>query len=615
MRRRGSKAVVLVFVALLVAMVFALSGCKYSDVLTQHTEDPELGAVDETAEPVYQANPDAELVMDMAEMSIDESDDENTQVEALPHYDPAAPDNGPTKQRIKSPDTPHDEEASEGEESQEPADRSGDAEDEDTSDQGGDDTSSGSDDDDEGEDEGTGEELSDDEAEDPGDQSDESSGGGETVIVNPDGTDEETAKGSVAAVGEYATIAQMLGGAGALAACDQAWLDARSADGAFTGELDRVQVGFSGDGTEDGSCNVDALISTIKPSVLLWDSTANEPALTESEITQLQEAGITVQAVPHIGEQITEDYAVKAAVTEVASVLEGASGLGLNPSDVLTQYVEFHDNVLKSCYDSNGGYSYKIADSQFVSLYQNTPLTGLDTATTTRVVTVYVDDLRDFGSRAVVSQTYSTSTGVVRLPHDGQTLDISEGVGLSATSSTSAYMLLDYYLQLAGVTNNAYDGEKPDSQGRRYILMPGSTASFGTSGNFASRFTGTAFMYNAGDGTVAANWHVLGDSDFNTVLVANDDIAGAFVNSAAKDDGLYNMGNPYQVIVVPSGIAGPWTEGHIDSFLISPWAFRIQDADNLDAAEGFVSDFYKTYLRCSNWQDAVAHWDTAYTAG
>ena len=175
-------------------------------------------------------------------------------------------------------------------------------------------------------------------------------------------------------------------------------------------------------------------------------------------------------------------------------------------------------------------------------------------------------------------------------------------------------MLLDYYLQLAGVMNNAYDAAQPEAQGRRYILMPGSTADFGTTTNYATRLSGSAFFYNSGDSSVAANWHKLGDEGFNTVLVANQEIADSFVSSASKSNGLYRMESGYNVVVVPSGIAGAWSSGHIDSFLLAPWAFRIQSEDNLDAAASYVSDFYSTFLRCDDWQSAVVDWDNAQEA-
>lgn len=622
-RRFASVAAVVLLVA---AVLLLLSGCKYSNVLTLHVEDPDLGVLDELAEPIYQPNPDAEPMPDLADLSISDSDDVNTQVQMLPHYDPAAPDNGPTKQRVKSPETPHDEEASEGEdESQEP-DRTGSNEADDAEgggeepseeNEGGeaDSPESSEDDNESGENEGTGEELTSDEVDD-GTQSEEAGIGDTTVVIDPEGTTEDAAKGTVAAVGEYATIAQMLGGAGALTACDQSWLDARSVDGAFAGELDRVQVAFAGDGTEMGCCDVNALVNSIQPSVVLWDSAANVPALSDDDRAQLEAAGITVQPMPHLGEYTTEDYDITQTVQAVAAVLIGASGLSYDPQYVLSEYLAFHDDVLNACYSANDGYSYKVTDGQYAFVYQDTPLPGLNDSTTTRIATVYVESIMHPSvSSATVSQNATTVDGTIRLAHDGQTLDVSDGVALSATTSTSGYMLMDFYLQLAGVMNNSYDTAKPESQGRPYIIMPGSTNAFGTSSTFASRSTASALFYNAGDGTVTANWHVLGNADFPAVLVKSAEEADAFVNSASKDNGLYRMESPYQVVIVPSGLCGAWSEGHVDSFLLAPWAFRIADAANLEAASSYASSFYSKFFRCDGWDSAIADWNTAYTAG
>ena len=173
---------------------------------------------------------------------------------------------------------------------------------------------------------------------------------------------------------------------------------------------------------------------------------------------------------------------------------------------------------------------------------------------------------------------------------------------------------MDYYLQLAGIMNNSYDGDKPDSQGRPFIIMPGSTTAFGTSDRFGSRISSSALFYNAGDATVTANWHVLGNDDFPAILAADTEIAGAIAASAAKSDGLYHMEKPYQITVVPSGIAGIWSEGHVDSFLLSLWAFRVKDTANLEYAAKEVASFYKTFFRCDDWEEVVADWDSAYTA-
>lgn len=611
-------ALLAALVVLAIAVAFALAGCKYSAGLTQHTEDPDLGTLDENAEPDYQSNPESDIVVDLALLTVADSEDVDTQVAKLPHYDPDALDNGPTPQQVTST-TPHDQEASEGEEAEE-GDRSGQGTRQSKSNDG---TDQSPGDEEDGNNEGPGDGLDDDEATDP-DPSGTASNGGETPTVDPeDGTTKKTAKGTVVAAGEYATMAQMIGGKGAVVGADEAWIKDCRAKGLFTSdgdELEKVEVAFSGDGTAAGSCNVDYIVDTIKPAAVLWDSKANFPYLSDSDQATLEANKIEIQQVTHIGEQTTEDYEVKAAMTEVGAVLEGASGIGHeNPTDWLNSYINYHDEVLKwCCNDVNKGYSYKVTEGTYSRLYQNIPLAGLDTSTTSRAITVYVDSMKNIASTAVLSQTASPSTGTITLVNNGKTVDCSNGVAMSAAASDSKYMLIDYYLQLAGVMNNAYDTDKPDSKGRSYIIMPGSTASFGSSNNYATRSSGTAMFYNAGDGTVYNNWHWIGDShgDFEVVLAANSDVKDALVASAKKSNGLYHMGYAYTVAVVPTGVAGSWTEGHADSFLFAPWAFRIQGEENLDAVSKYAEDYYTTFLRCSSWNGTVVtDWNNSATAG
>ena len=146
--------------------------------------------------------------------------------------------------------------------------------------------------------------------------------------------------------------------------------------------------------------------------------------------------------------------------------------------------------------------------------------------------------------------------------------------------------------------------------------MPGTSADGSTVNAYASRVndTGTAFAFWTVDSEDDANWKTMGDADFNTVLVADADVQGAIVASAAKPNGLYRMDDAYNVIVVPSGIAGSWAAGHLDSFLLAPWAFRVQSEANLDAAGDYAKSFYETFLRCEDWSGAVSDWNASEVA-
>ena len=586
-------------VACIVAcMALSLTGCKYTDVLTQHVEDPEAEA-DPYAEPVYEFVEGAPPNADMVSYTLSDSDNVDDQVAALPTYDPDAPDNGPTVRRKHDEQTPDEYQATEGE--QESGQTS---------------TSNGSGKSD-GSNQGTGADLDSDEVDNEGDNSSDANMGGDTEFVDDQGRDADTKKGTIAAVGQYATITQMLGGAGGLVAADQAWFDSLPA-GVFPGELDTVQVGWAGDGTYEGSAYTDRLINDIKPTTILWDGV--EPALTADDRARLEEAGITIQRVPRLGQPTTEDADVMQAVVEVSSILSGVSTVSYDPIAMRDAWLGYHEQVLEACYNANGGYSYKASDGT-PHLYQKSPLPGFDEATNNRVTVVYIDGWWSPGvSGITVNQHASTYTGTISLPADGSVLDASDGVATSAYTSSNAYMLIDYYLQFSGIVNNAYDLSSPYANGKRYVIMAGSTYDLPTGGAFASRSgVDSALWYNSGDSSVAANWKELGDpgSNFPAVFVngeAEADIAASILASASKPNGLYHMRNPYGVYVVPSGVAGNWAYGTTESFLVAPWALRVRDESTLEQTSELVANYYRYFYRCEDWSSAVRNWDGAYTA-
>lgn len=581
------------------AMVFSLSGCKYTDVLTEHIQDQDNGTLDESQDPIYQEVPGAPTDPDLADAVIDSGQDVDTQVEKMPHYDPSAPDNGPTKARQNSDDTPHDEQASEGTE------------------EGGSSSSDSGSGAEEGTSTGTGEETTSEQGDTLGDQSSQGGAGGSQAIVDTDGTTTDTASGTIAAVGEYATIVQMLGGAGALAAADQSWLDSVTAAGAFEGELSNVKVGWSGNGGSSGSCDVDAIIS-MHPRYVLSDGV--EPALTSADTAALSAAGIEVLTVPRLDEATTEDDNVVEAVEEVASILNGVAGLQYDPSAMYESYVSFRNSVLKSASDANGGYSYKYQDGTNYHLYQDSTeyLTFSPSATNARVSVAFVDNLLSGYSSGTANQHYTATNGgatqQVSLGNDGKTVDMSDGVAVSATGSS--YAVLDYYLQFAGIVNNAYDTDYPSS--KQYLVLAGSIAGLSDSSTFASRTLDarSALWYAPnGDETNLANMAKLSDAAFPAVLARTEGIADAIAASGNKSNGLYHMDGSYHVYVVPSGLSGSWAYGNVESFLSSLWSLRVRDASNLSTAATTTKNFYATFYRCNDWSDAVSDFYYDETAG
>lgn len=102
------------------------------------------------------------------------------------------------------------------------------------------------------------------------------------------------------------------------------------------------------------------------------------------------------------------------------------------------------------------------------------------------------------------------------------------------------------------------------------------------------------------------------------MLTKNETYMNAIVTSSKNSRGIYNVGQEYDVSVVPQGLAGSWAEGTIESFLLSSW---VQDKyyDTSNCAS-YVQQFYKYFYRYSGSQrnltrKVIKDYNTHKTAG
>ena len=591
-------------VALSACLVLAVSGCKYTDVLTEHIEDPESENINENVDPLYEEVPGAPQNPDLVNAVVADADDLDTQTEALPHYDANAGNNGLTPAQQHSESTPHEEEATEGEE-----ESSSDSSTQGTGNSDGSNTGDS--------------ELSSETSEDAlGDTSGEGGIGEEEVVVDSQGTTEPSETGNIAACGQYATITQMLGGAGALVAADDSWISYCTSKGVFPNELSGVQTAWStaSDGTV--TCNVDVLINNAKPSVVLYDGTN----LTDSDQAQLTAAGITVTPVPSLGEVDTTDASICQAVSQVGSILSGAQGIAETATDRANKYLEYRASVLQSTMTSAGGYAYKYIDGSSYGLYQDDTsyltkyFTPQAASGTTPVSVAFVYAMQSIGSSKVVNQSANAGNVKIYLGHNEGTLDTSDGMAISAFSSSNSFILLDYYLQFAGIVDNAYDTDKP-SEKKPYPILAGSIDDGTGTGNvYGHRSTSadSALWYPVSDSSVASNWVSLGSSNglFPALLTKDEATAQAIRTSRDKENGLYNMKDSsgqtlaYCVYSLPSGVSGSWAEGNVESFLAAPWALRVRtDGEQVLKSDGIAykstKEFYEYFYRCDNFESVV----------
>jgi len=606
---------VLLLAVLMVLVVICLGGCKESDVLTEHIEDANA-VVDETQEPVYRDNPEAPENPELESLARSQNDNLAFQDETLPDYDKNPNTDETTDQREKQDDSAHDQNATEGDEvgdsdkSAENGAQTGDKGKSDstkTGDTGGDSTKTDSvstvtpDETSSGDSGDSGTNGSDAGAGDQGGGS-STGGGGGTGVVYDDGTYTELPEntGTVAAVGQYATIVQMLAGKGALCAADSEWLAQVKASPAFPDEgIDTIATGWSGNGTESGSADVAALIAADPDVVLVGSGSAT---LSAADTASLQAAGINVVVMPSLGNEDDPDSNITTAVSVVGALLSSAS-TQYDTAAAAQRYISMHDDALNNCVSANGGYAHKVINGNDMDyIYQGA---GDGEATTQlsnrRITTAFVDAWTTEGaSSAVADRSYSDQTLNYR---NGQVVDTSDGVGLSAKVGASGnFMLIDYYLQCAGVVNNAYDRSKPRSL--PYMVIAGDCTNIGLGSLVQTRDAPSALWYRQ-LGEASVHWYTVGDADFPAIIARTGEIRDHIAASAAKSDGLYNIGQQYAVYVMPSGLAGSWADGTVESYLLAPWALWRFGGATESAASSYVNSFYSTFYRCGAGEGGI----------
>ena len=565
-----------------------LPGCRYSDTLLEVIIDTAYGVEDPHAEPVYEEAENAPVNPDLASVRLAENDNLADQSAFLPVYKEDAPANGYAVRRVHEEQVVDDIDASEGDEQSEseeaPAALAVSGEEE----------GQGAGVQDQQDEEQTSEEGSDNET-------DATAGRGGTAQVYGDGTYEELPDaGAVAAKGPYALIVQMLAGKGGLAAADTAWLGSIRQTGAFPDEgLDAVPAVWGGDGALD----VDALIAS-EADTLLVDGV--DVVITDAQRDRLLGEGINIVYVPHLGEAYTADSDIVAAVKLVGQVLSGLNSRSTyDTAQMVERYLQLHDTALNGCLNANGGYSYKmVAGRALQGIYQGTGPLGESTTrlSANRVTTAVIDS---WTTAAASSMTANREFGFHEIYLNGLTMDTSDGVGLSATTVGGSFVLSDYYLQVAGIVNNAYDTAKPvavsaDSQ---QTLPYAVTA--GSGEGVAARLTGgrevpSALWFSETGVNLGDHWAVVGDEGFPGVIARDSDIAQRLVRSAAKVNGLYNVGQPYLVYEAPAGIAGSWLDGTTESFLLSLWAHGVFLEGGTGSLKEWADGYYQLFYRISD---------------
>lgn len=342
-----------------------------------------------------------------------------------------------------------------------------------------------------------------------------------------------------------------------------------------------------------------AALKKADPDALLVDGVT--VSLTKKQQKTIRSYGINVVTVPTLSAIDTPDKNITTAVDTVAEMMKKVSGV----STMGSNYDSFRSQVLKNVRTANGGYSVKYENGSYWDvIYQGTS-DGQETnsLSSNSKTVVFVDS---WTTNVRKSPTAERSYGSAVLDYlNGEKLDASDGVGLSATTSSRNFALMDYYFQIGGVVNNSYDAAKPSSSsgsslGKSYLIIPGGSSSLVTTtlaSDVSERRVPSALWYSPTDVTDTSSWLTVGDDDFPGVLTRTEAYANTIVTSSKNSRGIYNVGQKYNVSVVPQGLAGSWADGTIESFLLSAW---VQDKyyDTSNCAS-YAQQFYKTFYRYS----------------
>ncbi len=474
----------------------------------------------------------------------------------------------------------------------------------------------------------------------PGDDAGSSDKGSNPTIIGSDDLDQgniPSTVGRIAAAGINATLVQAIGGkpgGNVLACADAGWLghlsDAQRAQ-VFPGETGGVKR-IDGWG-EDGATWSDAVVAQILDAFGDFAQgtvavVAGYGTMSENVAATFQQKGVHVVELRPMGMLEALDADIAANVKAVGQLLRGMSDDGALANERVQAWQQLHTQAVEGTFKKNGGYTCLVKDG----ISRNKVYQGKDilketaNISTNRYVALYHDSwaeakqsfayVRQVGGASFVSRFDGSRSSAWpsgswwNATYEAEfTVDISDGVGinlLNCSAPNSRYLLLSYYLQLAGAADKAvglnYYLRSADTDGEyfRYRLKEGFL-------NMYCYWNDDLYFRLGGQGS--SEHATLGDSSYPFVIVRDSSMASNIKSSAAKASrsqsmvGFYNMGTDYGVIVVPCGVAGSWVDGTFESFLLAPYFWclyggRQGTSISFSYSDEFVNSFYSVMYRC-----------------
>lgn len=373
---------------------------------------------------------------------------------------------------------------------------------------------------------------------------------GETVNI-PENVD------SVTAVGEIATIVEMLGGNNRLLASSGSFTGNSMARSAFSPQgFSDVKTWWDGDGSATiSSGNFDALLA-VKPDVCFEIS--GQDTFSSDQVAALEEAEIAYVVLP----ALTSVDNIKTAVRIVGDVMgDRSSAGGTNAPAIAQQYAAWADRI--------------IGDVQ-----------GKGSAKTTLYISTWDES---------AYWELKNANGVW-----------GAGYGAPIARKASDSSPLNDCMSIANLTNvardNYYANPIQNSIWNSYIS--------GGSGLFKYNLTQTVNDAGQALGNAAFPAIVVADSSIKT-SIQNDihwQVYGWVSDGASLkrgfDDGSGNIirstiEGDYEIYTNPSGV-GSWTEGSVEAPLEAAWlSCKFQNGCSMDELRSMISDFYSTFYHTS----------------
>lgn len=363
----------------------------------------------------------------------------------------------------------------------------------------------------------------------------------------------------VTAVGEIATIVEMLGGSNRLLASSGSFTGNSMVQSAFSSQgVSGVQTWWDGDGSGTiSSGNFDALLAA-EPDVCFEIS--GQDTFSSSQIDALEDAGIAYVVLPALKSLDN----ITSAVQIVGEVLgdRSADG-GTNAPSIAGDYADWSDSVVGKV---QGKGSEK--NTLFISEWDS----------------------------SVLWEIKNETSGVWQSGYGGVI-----GMKKSGTSP------LNDCMSIANLKNGSADNVYINPLRNNYWLH---------------YYSGGKGVFNYGENRTRTSSGVgLGNEAFPAIIVADSSIVsniqddihwqvyGRVTDGAGNTAYGFTDGNgniigttiegEYGIYVNPKGV-GSWTDGSVESPLEAAWlSCKFQNGISMDELRGMVSDFYSTFYHTS----------------